>query len=105
MDMKISRDRTGWLAPQCRWSPALPALPANREFFKIAASGTPETANNGAVAELPMQIPYSTEQGINSTEQGFLAQEQGIFSAKAETFGGLSFRYTQPLFRGQTRPI
>jgi hypothetical protein len=35
-----------------------------------------------------MQIPYSTEQGINSTEQGFLAQEKGILSAKAETFGG-----------------
>ena len=40
---------TGWLATQCRWSPALPVFPANREFYRefynIAASGTPETPN------------------------------------------------------------
>jgi hypothetical protein len=35
-----------------------------------------------AVAGLPRQIPYSTEQGIISAEQGILAQEQGSFLAK-----------------------
>jgi hypothetical protein len=35
-----------------------------------------------AVAGLPTQIPYSTEQGIISTEQGIPAQEQGILPAK-----------------------
>jgi hypothetical protein len=29
----------------------------NREFCKIAASGSPEILNSTAVAELPMQIP------------------------------------------------
>jgi len=41
------RDRTGWLAPQCRWPPALPVFPANREFYrefcKIHALRAPET--------------------------------------------------------------
>jgi hypothetical protein len=37
-----------------------------------------------AVAGLPMQIPYSKEQGINSTEQGILAKEQGFFTRKTE---------------------
>ena len=36
------------------------------------------------IAGLPMQIPYSTEQGIISAEQGILAQEQGILSGKIE---------------------
>jgi hypothetical protein len=27
-------DWTGWLATQCRWSHALPAFPANREFYR-----------------------------------------------------------------------
>ena len=66
--VKISRDRTGWLATQCRWSPAPPIFPANREFYrefcKIAASEAPETINNGVVTWLPMRIPYSTEQGV-----------------------------------------
>jgi hypothetical protein len=52
------------------------------------ATGTPETLNSGAVAGLPIQIPYSTEQGIILVEQGILAQEQGILSDKDETFGG-----------------
>jgi hypothetical protein len=56
----------------------------NREFCKIAASGAPETLNSAAVAGLPMQIPYSTKQGIILAEQGILAQEQGIFSDKTE---------------------
>ena len=51
----------------------------NREFCKIVASGAPETANNGVVTGLPMQIPYSTEQGIILEEQGILAQEQGRY--------------------------
>ena len=35
-----------WLAQQ---SEILPVFPANREFCKIATSGAPEIANNGAV--------------------------------------------------------
>jgi hypothetical protein len=56
----------------------------NREFCKIAASGAPETLNSSSVAGLPMQIPYSTKQGILLTEQGILTQEQGILPAKIE---------------------
>jgi hypothetical protein len=41
-----------------------PKFPANREknreYCKIAASGTLEQANNDVVAGLPTQIPYST---------------------------------------------
>ena len=52
-----------WLAQQCRWHPALPVFPANREknreFCEIAASGAPETVNNGVSTGLPMRIPYS----------------------------------------------
>jgi hypothetical protein len=61
-------DRTGWLAQQCRWSPALPVFPANREFnrefCKNAASETTETANNSLVTGLPTRIPYSMKRGI-----------------------------------------
>jgi hypothetical protein len=42
----------------------------NREFCKIAPPSKPETPNSGGIAGLPMQIPYSIEQGINSAEQG-----------------------------------
>jgi hypothetical protein len=56
----------------------------NREFCKIAVSGAPEALNSAAVSGLPMQIPYSTEQGIISAEQGILAQEQGISPAKSD---------------------
>jgi hypothetical protein len=49
---------------------------------------TPETPNSGAVAGLPTQIPYSTEQGIISTEQGILAQEQGILPGKIDVIAG-----------------
>jgi hypothetical protein len=56
--------------------------------LKTAASGTPETANNGAVAGLPIQILYSTEQGIISAEHGILAQEQEILSGKIEIIAG-----------------
>ena len=63
-------------------------FPANREFyrefFKIAASGTSETPNNGAVPGLPMRFPYSTEQGIILTEQGVSAREQGILQLEIE---------------------
>jgi hypothetical protein len=80
-----------WLVWQCSRPPALPIFPANREFYrefcKIAASGTPETANNGLVTGLPMRIPYSTEQGIILAEQGFLPREQGILSARIHTDG------------------
>jgi|SRR5665213_286875 len=31
---KVSSDGTGWLAQQCRWRPALPVFPANREFYR-----------------------------------------------------------------------
>jgi hypothetical protein len=89
---KISRARTGWLAQQCRWPPALPVFPANREFYrefcKIVPSGAPETLNSGAVAGLPMQFPCATEQGIISTEQGILSQEQRILSFGIEIIAG-----------------
>ncbi|MGB9055437.1 MAG: hypothetical protein WCC54_24465, partial [Pseudolabrys sp.] len=62
-----------WLAQQCSWPPALPVFPANREFYrefcKILALGTPETAINCVVTGLQMQIPCSTEQGIILAEQ------------------------------------
>ena len=52
---------TGWLGLKCRYAPALPGFPANREFYrefyKIAALGAPETAINGVVTGLPMRIP------------------------------------------------
>jgi len=82
----------GWLAQQCRWPPALPVFPANREFYrefcKIAASGAPETPNSGVVAGLSTQFPNSTEQGIILADQGIPAQEQGILSAGIETITG-----------------
>ena len=62
--MKIDNFCEGWLATQCRRAPALLIFLANREFYrefsKIAASGAPETVNNGAVTGLSMRIPYST---------------------------------------------
>jgi hypothetical protein len=51
------------------------------KFCKIAASGAPETVNNGVITGRSMRIPYSTEQGIILAEQGILAREQGILSA------------------------
>jgi len=66
----------------------LPVFPANREFYKIAVSGAPETENNGVVTGLPMRIPYSTEQGIILAEQGILAREQGILSVGIEIIAG-----------------
>jgi hypothetical protein len=36
----------------------------------------------------PMQIPYSTEQGIIFAKQGILSQEQGIFRARIEIIAG-----------------
>jgi hypothetical protein len=56
----------------------------NREFCKIGASRPPEALNSGVVAGFPMQIPYSTKQGIISTKQGILVQEQGISPARIE---------------------
>jgi len=51
-------------------APCSARFPANRElyrdFCKIAASGVPETVNNGGVTGRSMRIPYSTEQGIIS---------------------------------------
>ena len=87
-DAKTSRDWPGWLAQQCGFAPALLGVPANRKFCNIIASGTPETPNSAAVAGLPMQIPYSTKQGIISAELGILAQEQGILSAGIEIIAG-----------------
>jgi hypothetical protein len=79
-----------WLAQQCRWPPALPVFPANREFYrefrKIAALGTPETTSNAVIAGLPTQIPYSTKQGI--AEQEIWVGEQGILSAGIEIIAG-----------------
>jgi hypothetical protein len=76
---KSSSDRTGWLAQQCRRSPALPVFPANREFYRefreIAALDALETLTNGAVTGLSMRFPYSTEQGINLVEQGNFARQ------------------------------
>jgi hypothetical protein len=70
------------LAQQCRWPPALPVFPANREFYrefrKILPLGTPETVNNGVVTGHSMRLPYATKQGIILAEQGILAGEQGI---------------------------
>ncbi len=65
----------------------------NREFCKLVASGTPETANNGIVTELPMRIPCSTEQGIILAEQRILAREQGILSARIEIIAEEGFRH------------
>jgi hypothetical protein len=61
--------RLDWVAGAAvQMAPCSAFFPANREFYrefcKIAASGAPETANNGVVTGLPMRIPYSTEQGI-----------------------------------------
>ena len=81
--LSIRRDWTGWLAQQRSWPPALPVFPANREFYrefcKIAALGTAETANNDAATGPLTQIPCATKQGIILAEQGILAREQGIF--------------------------
>jgi hypothetical protein len=75
--MKIDNFCESWLATQCRWPPAPSVFPAIREFYrefcKIAAFGAPETLNSGAVAALPMQTPYATEQGIIFAEQGIQA--------------------------------
>ena len=87
-----SGDRTGWLAQQWGWPPALPVFPANREFYrefcKIAASGAPEIVNNGLVTGRSMRIPYSKEQGIIYAEQGLLAREQRILSVGIEIIAG-----------------
>ena len=82
-----------WLAGVAvQMAPALPVFPANREFYrefcKIAASGAPETVNNGVVIGLLMRIPYSTEQGIIFAKQGILSQEQVISPAKTEINAG-----------------
>ncbi len=70
----------------------------NREFCKLVASGAPETANNGVVAGLPMQIPCSTEQGIILADQGILAREQEILLARIEIIAeegfGSNVRFT-----------
>ena len=60
----------------------------NREFCKIAASGAPETVNNGVVIGLSMRIPYLTKQGIIFANQGILSQEQVISPAKTEINAG-----------------
>jgi hypothetical protein len=53
--------------------PAPLQFPANKEFcrafFKIRASGTPETLNSNGRAGRYTKFPYSTEQGIISAEQ------------------------------------
>src|SRR5262249_40839319 len=93
-------DQTWWLAWQCRWPPALPVFPANREFYrefyKIAALGTPETASNGVVTALPTQISYSTKQGIILAEQGFSPEEQGILPVKIEFITRCDFWEKEP---------
>ena len=85
-----------WLAQQCRWPPALPVFPANREFYreicKIRGFGTPETANNDGATGLLTQIAYSTEQGIILSEQGYLKREQGILSAEIKIITERNFR-------------
>jgi hypothetical protein len=66
-------------------SPVFPAnREKNREFSKIAQFRAPETANNAAVAWLPVRIPYSSEQGIILAEQGIVAPEPGFLSAGTE---------------------
>jgi hypothetical protein len=79
---EISKDHTGWLATQCRWSYALPSFLANREFYrefrKIAALGTPETATNGLRCKAFDANSLFKEQGIILIEQGNLARQQGI---------------------------
>jgi hypothetical protein len=57
-------------------------------YGKIAASGAPETENNGVVTGRSMRIPYSREQGIILAEQGIWAREQGILSAGIELIAG-----------------
>ena len=47
-------------------------------FAKNAAWVASKTVNYSVVTGLPIQIPYSTEQGIILAKQGILAREQGI---------------------------
>ena len=75
-----------WLGQQCRWPPALPVFPANREFYrefcKIADSGRSEASSNGVVTGLPTRIPYAKKQGIIFAEQGIWTREQEILAAE-----------------------
>jgi hypothetical protein len=58
------------------------------KLVTAAASGAPETVNNGVVIGLSMRIPYSTEQGIIFAKQGILSQEQGISLARNKIIAG-----------------
>jgi hypothetical protein len=62
---KVSSSHTGSIdwnllaGAAVQLAPALPVFPANREFCKIAASGTPETGNSSVVTGHSTRIPYS----------------------------------------------
>ncbi len=75
-------DRIWWLAQQCRWPPALPVFPANREFYrdftKSRALGAPETANNGVTTGLAVRIPIQRNREKVFGQQGTSGREQGI---------------------------
>jgi hypothetical protein len=76
------------LAPQCKWPPALPAFPANREFCKIVTSGALETLNSGGGTGHLKQIPHSLKQGFIFAEQELLTREQGILSTRIKIIAG-----------------
>ncbi len=53
--------------------PALPFLPANREYYReipqILGFAAPETASSGPNTAVWTRIPYSVKQGIIPAEQ------------------------------------
>jgi hypothetical protein len=68
--VKLTRDRTAWLAPQCRSRPALPDFPANREFyrefFRIAAARHLRDPNILPKAQPLVRNSLVTKEGIIS---------------------------------------
>ena len=78
-----------WLAPQCRWHPALLVFPANREFYRENNEfwhlGMPETARSPPVSVAFLSNSLRTEQGIVFAEQGISTREQRILSATSKS--------------------
>jgi hypothetical protein len=90
------RDRTGWLAQQCSWPPALPVFPANREFYRenieFSHLGTRETGRSRPVSATSFRIPCVREQGIVFAEQGISTREQDLYRPPAHRASGRSLR-------------
>jgi hypothetical protein len=63
-------------------------------FAKNAAWVASKTVNYSVVTGLPIQIPYSTEQGIILAKQGILAREQGILLTRTEVVAGQLYSIT-----------